>query len=374
MLIALNLSSIKAQTDHKFDSLITAGVHQIYNIKFDAAESTFTFVKKLYPKHPAGYFFYAMIDWWRIVLDLNNEEYDDEFIDKLNYVIEFCDKLLEDDPENVDAIFFKGGALGFRGRLYAVRENFFNAALDGKDALPLVYRAYELDPENTDVQLGFGIYNYYAEVIPREYPFVKPFMIFFPGGDRIKGLQQLKFVAENGKYAKIESIYFLVMLYYRYEKDYLQALEYVNILRRDFPDNPAFHRYQGRIFVKQGDWERSAEIFQKVYDKCISGFPGYNERTLREASYYVGNWYKIDGQLDSAKKYLGICASLSRELDKDKQTGFLANSLLYLGMIYDQQGYRNLAIEKYNEVLEVEEYHGSHELAEKYLETPYKWN
>jgi tetratricopeptide (TPR) repeat protein len=102
-------------------------------------------------------------------------------------------------------------------------------------------------------------------------------------------------------------------------------------------------------------------------------YPGYNKATKREASYYVGNWYKIEEtELDSAKKYLKICESLSRELDVEKQTGFLANTVLYLGMIYDMQGYRNLAIKKYKEVLEIEEYHQSHKLAEQYLANPYK--
>ncbi len=365
-------NGVYSQPKPRFDSLITTGIRQIYNIKFDSAEATFKRMSELYSGHPAGHFFPAMIDWWRIMLDLQVEEYDEEFIEKLDGTIDFCDDILDDDPDNVDALFFKGGALGFRGRLYAVREDFFNAALDGKEALPLVYKAYELEPENKDVELGFGIYNYYAEVIPREYPFVKPFMIFFPGGDRIKGLKQLEDVAQNGRYAKIESRYFLMMLYYKYEENYGKALEYNRLLLGEFPDNPTFHRYEGRIYAKQGDWKTAADKFQNVFDKCVKGFPGYNKKTRREAAYYVGNWYKLDCQFDSAKKYLKISESLSKELDVEKQTGFLANSVLFLGMILDTEGYRKLAIEKYKEVLEIEDYHKSHDLAEKYLKTPCK--
>ena len=35
-----------------------------------------------------------------------------------------CDKLLDVDEKNVDALFFKGGAIGFRGRLRAIRESW----------------------------------------------------------------------------------------------------------------------------------------------------------------------------------------------------------------------------------------------------------
>ena len=75
---------------------------------------------------------------------------------------------------------FKGGAIGFRGRLRATRDSWIKAADDGREALPIVEQASKLDSNNTDVELGFGIYNYYAAVIPDEYPMIKPLMIFFP--------------------------------------------------------------------------------------------------------------------------------------------------------------------------------------------------
>ncbi|MCK7516648.1 MAG: hypothetical protein MZV64_02440 [Ignavibacteriales bacterium] len=97
-------------------------------------------------------------------------------------------KILKD----VDALFFKGGSIGFRGRLRAFRESWLKAADDGREALPIVEQASILDPGNLDVQLGFGIYNYYADVIPNQYPLLKPhMMIFFPDGNREKGIEQL---------------------------------------------------------------------------------------------------------------------------------------------------------------------------------------
>ena len=355
----------------ELDSLITAGVNQIYGIKFKDADSTFKLVMKKYPDNPAGVFFDTMIGWWKIMLDLTSEKYDQKFIGDLGKTIDFCNKILDRDPNNTEAMFFKGGALGFRGRLYSIRKEFFRAALDAKDALPLVYKVHEIAPTNKDVELGFGIYNYYAEVIPEKYPFIKPFMIFFPGGNRIKGIEQIKDVANNGHYAKIEATYFLLQIYYSFEKNYDSAMVYAKKLLKRFPDNPVFDSYRGRIYAHKGDWEKTAEIFHSIYKKCLAGFPGYNERVTREATYYIGNWFKIEGQMDSAIAYLKISARLSKKLDKKKQTGFLANSLLYLGMAYDDLGYRKLAVEKYKETLDVEDFHSSHQLAKKYLKRPY---
>ena len=103
------------------------------------------------------------------------------------------------------------------------RESWLSAADDGREALPLIEHANEVDPKNIDVQLGFGIYNYYADVLPEKYPVVKPFMIFLPSGDKELGIKQLKNAAKNGKYTKYEAQYFLMTLYYRFENDVVNA-------------------------------------------------------------------------------------------------------------------------------------------------------
>jgi len=198
--------------DARFDSIVVKGMKQIYNIEFESANNTFRNLITDYPNHPAGKFFIAMIDWWRILLDTSTDQYDESFFKKLENVIYQSDRILEEDPDNVDALFFKGGAIGFRGRLSSLRDDWLSAADDGRIAMPLVEHAAQLDHKNIDVQLGFGIYNYYAAVIPEEYPIVKPLMIFLPSGDKELGIKQLHNIAVNGKYTKYEAQYFLMTL------------------------------------------------------------------------------------------------------------------------------------------------------------------
>ncbi len=113
-LFAITLQ-IKGQ-DAKFDSTVVKGIKQIYSIELEQAEKTFNELIADYPKHPSGKFFLAMLDWWRILLDTSTEQRDELFFEKIEEVIEHCDKILDEDPENIDALFFKGGAIGFRGR------------------------------------------------------------------------------------------------------------------------------------------------------------------------------------------------------------------------------------------------------------------
>lgn len=367
ILILISLNNLSAQ-DILYDSLVNSGIHQIYNIEFEKATSTFKLVKDIYPNHPSGNFFDAMIIWWKILLDIDNEELDDTFKDKLEIVIDQCDEILDDDPSNIDAYFFKGGALGFRGRLSTIRGDWFDAAADGKDALPLVFTAYELDSTNVDVKLGFGIYDYYAAVIPEQYPIVQPLMIFFPEGNKQNGITALEFVAENGRYAKYEAQYFLMTLNYSYEKNYTKSFNYSQMLTEEFPNNPRFQSFLGRLNIRMDDYPAAIKIFEDILKKANVGLYGYNDKIKREAHYYFGVNYKRLDSLDLALKHLQISEKISRKVDEDEESGFLINAALYMGEIYETLGEKEKAIQMYEEVLDFREFGNSHERAEEHLE------
>ncbi len=248
-------SSARAQwiEDSTVDARVQRGIDYIYNIEFEKADREFAEVIRLAPDHPAGYFFQAMTEWWRILSNFDDESHDKHFYEMLDHVVDICEKRLENNENDVTALFFKGGAVGFRGRLRANRGAWLAAANDGLVALPAVRKAFKLEPANYDVLLGMGIYNYYADVVPSEYPIVKPLMIFLPSGDKKKGLEQLERAAQKARYAKTEAMYFLVQTcYFTYEKQFVRALELARELHERYPRNPLFHRMVGRCYVSMG--------------------------------------------------------------------------------------------------------------------------
>lgn len=366
------LISFPGNAAGNLDSTVEAGIRQIYSLQYSAAETTFRSLIADYPGNPSGRFFLAMVDWWKILVDLDNESYDDIFFQKLEDVIFQCDKILARDSTNIDALFFKGGAIGFRGRLHGIRESWLKAADDGREALPIVQHAARLQPDNVDVQLGFGIYNYYAAVIPQEYPLIKPLMVFFPSGDKAKGIAQLEETARNGRYAKFEARYFLMTLFHGFERDYSRAYTYARMLYNDFPANPVFQRWYGRIAVSMGDAGVYEPVFRDVYNRCAAKETGYVDKAKREAAYYLGVYYRNNSKADSALFYFEQCEALSRKVEKSKQSGFLINAVLYCGMMNDALGRRERAVEYYNKVLAMNDYASSRQQASMYLQTPYQ--
>ncbi len=220
--------------------------------------------------------------------------------------------------------------------------------------------------------LGIGIYNYYAEVVPDKYPVVKPFMIFFPSGDRKKGLEQLDLAARYSKYAKTEATYFLMQNYFVFEKDYLKSLELAKQLHTRYPRNPLFHRYLGRCLVSVGFLSEANEVFLEIEKRFYERQSGFDVYDGREAYYYLGKYDFLAGKLEKAMFNLLKCDSLSRKIDKDGPSGFMSLANLLMGMVYDLQNKRDYALRQYRKVLAMKEYETSHQEAKRYLEKPYK--
>jgi tetratricopeptide (TPR) repeat protein len=366
-------STLSAQwiVSGEFDAMAKRGITAVYNLEFERAESEFSSMVKNYPAHPAGRFFLAMIDWWKILMTIDDESYDDAFIGKMEDVIDLCDSLLAVNPNDVSALFFKGGALGFQGRLRANRSSWIKAANDGRLALPIVQKAYALAPENYDILLGIGIYNYYASTIPEKYPIVKPVMVFFPTGNKQKGIEQLTTASEHAKFAALEAKYFLLQLSYNYERQYSKAYDLSLSLLKQFPNNVVFHRYVGRSAYSLSKYGEAQGAFQEIVKRCENGQRGYSGIAKREAVYYLGMVSMQMQNYETALKYFYQCDELSRQLDKKEPSPFMTMANLRVGMIYDVQKKRNFAIMQYQKVQRLRSFENSHELAKQYLSSPY---
>lgn len=370
-LFAPGIATAQWIEDPVVDGHLQKGIEKIYNLEFEKADQEFAEVVRLQPQHPAGYFFQAMTEWWRLLTNFDDESRDKQFIGMLDKVVDLCEQRLDKNEDDVAALFFKGGAVGFKGRLRSNRGAWLLAANDGLVALPAIRKAFKLDPQNYDVLLGMGIYNYYADVVPGQYPVVKPLMLFLPSGDKKKGLEQLELASEKARYAKIEAKYFLLQTYFMYEKQYVRALELARELHDKFPQNPLFHRMYGRCYVSTGYWGEAFKIFSEVEKRYRNHQTGYDVYDGREAYYYIGRHYFLAGRLEESLQNLYKCDELSRSIDKQAASGFMSMTNLTIGMIYDLQKRRGSALAQYQKVLGMKEYENTYKEARRFMEKAY---
>lgn len=350
--------------------LATVGMDHLYDLRFDEATRAFDGVDRQLPEHPIGPFLKSLTTWWEILLDLSDTSHDRAFFDAMDEVIRRSDRLLKRNPKDVDALFFKGAALGFRGRLRSNRGDWFKAAMDGKRAMDYVLAVPELDPSNDDYVFGKGIYEYFAAVVPDMYPFVKPVMGLFPRGDRERGLELLERTGRQGHYIQTEAVYFLLQINFLYERDYARSLEYARWLTERYPNNSYFHALEARVLVQSGRWTEGAEAFREILDRYREGRFGYNAAIAEQALYYLARERMVRRAFEDALPYLLQLEALSsRTLD---DTYFKVLGRLRQGMSYDALGERELAQQRYRDVLRMKDWADAHARAEDYLDRPYR--
>ncbi len=320
----------------------TDAINAMYDFKFDLAELKFLEFKERYPEHPMPDFLLALNCWWKMMPNIDKEEYTKPFVkDFFMYIeasIEKGEEAIDKDEDNEELAFILAAAYGFKGRYYAEQHSFIKAAGAGSNALDYLYKfkgRAELSPE---FLFGDALFNYYAEWIKKEYPLLRPVLLFFPKGNKELGIKQLKEVAYNAFYTRTEAQYFLMRIYYNEESREDLALPTARYLGTTFPDNGYFQRMYARLAFSQGQWMEAEKVSADILYKLNIGMPGYEAISGRYASFFLGHinkyYYRdkvkaksyfektrefaIQSDGTQLNYYLYATAELARMADEDK--------------------------------------------------------
>ncbi len=345
------------------------GLDRLYDMDFAAANAAFAGIEHSHPGHPVGPFLRALAPWWEIQVDPEDKSRDDAFFDAMDEVIDRCDRRLRRDRDDLDAMFFKAGALAFRGRLHSDRKSWLRAARDGQKALRLLKEVRRRDPGNPDLLLGIGLFDYLADVVPEQYPILKPFARLFPKGNRARGLQELSQAVEQGTFVPTEAAFCLVQIHYIFERDYATALHYARWLRQRYPNNSLFHVYEGRTFARLNLWREARQDLRDILQRHAEGRTGYRGDVTQQALYVLGRDEVKWKQYAEALPYLERLEGLPGHgrIDND----YKAYGRLYRGMALDALGRREEARYWYNRALATRAPDEVHDRARTYLKAPY---
>ena len=311
----------------------TRAVNNMYNFKFDQAESEFRWFKFKYPDHPLPYFLMGLSTWWKIMPNEDDQQYDNTFTAYMDTALVKAEKLYDADENNIEASFFLAAAYAFKGRLYSDRKEWTKAAWASRNALKYLEKSRSKGDLSPEFLFGDGLYNYYRDWIPENYPALKTILWLFPKGNKEDGIRQLKEVANNAFYTRTEAQYHLMRIYGE-ENQLQKAFELAKYLHETFPDNAYFHRYYARSAYAQGripEVERESLVILEKIDKQM---PGYEAVSGRYASYYLGYIrYHLNKDVEQAKSYYKKAVVYS-ELSKAYESAYYHSALVALGRIY----------------------------------------
>ncbi len=311
-------------------------VNMLYNYKFSEADREFRWLQYRYPRHPMPHFLMALAEWWKIVPNTDNKAYDSKFLMHLDSAIVLAERLYDEQEKKVEPAFFLAAAYAYKGRLYSERKMWAKATFAGKNALKYLDRSKGYGELSPELLCGDGLYNYYAEWIPKEYPMLKPIFLFFPKGNKQLGVKQLEDVAFNAFYTRVEARYFLLQIY-SMENQHVKAYDMAKYMWQTYPDNPYFERYFCRTAFVTGRMDEAEKAAGNILAKIERGQVGYEGVSGRNAAYVKGyyqlNFYR---NFDEAKKYYQQAIVFS-EQTKSTGAGYYVSSLVALGKIGEAQ-------------------------------------
>jgi hypothetical protein len=316
----------------------TEAINKMYNFKFAEAEREFRYLKLKYPNHPLPNFLMGLSEWWKIVPNPENARFDTRCMALMDSSIVLAEKIYDlADERQVEASFLMAAAYAFKGRLYAERKNWGKATVAGKNALKYFKKSkgqHELSPE---LIFGDGLYNYYSEWIPANYPLLKPIFWFFPNGNKEAGIKQLEKVSYNAFYTRTEARYFLLQIYGTESRND-KAYQLARYTYEAFPDNPFFQRYYARSAFVMGRMQEAEVQAKSILERIEAGSPGYEGVSGRYASYilayYQQHYYR---DLPKAKQYYQKTIDFALQT-KSEKSGYYWSSMLALAKLSFQEG------------------------------------
>ena len=311
-LLILFCSSLSAQ-DSTALALALKGIDLGTNLHYEESYEVFQKLIELEPDNPRGYFLRSAIYFWMFSEDIKNEEVGNKFRDLSFEAVEIGEAKLEENENDIDAMFFLGGAYGSLGRYYAMTKSYLNAYWYGKKGKNYLEDVVETDSTYYDAYLGLGIYHYLADILPR---FVKILsFIFGIEGDKEQGIRELQLAAEKGTYTKIEAMFFLGAIYTYREREYEKAIEIFNELLEKYPDNPGSLLSLGRCYSNMGQCSSAVAAFNKILKNKES-----QSRLPRGSIYYqLGEvYFKMNDFSRAQNNYLLAIASDTAEVGKKR--------------------------------------------------------
>ncbi len=311
----------------------------IYTSNFTQATQYTNQLAQKYATHPVVPFLRAYIVSWQNYPLQKTDITFPTFEKHINDCISFADALLKQDKNDKEGHYF--AMMGHS--LLAIHESeggSFNESVSyGRSAYTHLKKGMDWCASYPDFYFSTGLYKYYAQQYPDTHPIAKPVMLFFPGGNKIEGLDFLQKSAKISWFSKIESFIYLTSIYSKYENNYKMAMLCSQRLHNTYK-NPFFAlKYCENLILTQ-DYAKAEQILpyfntqeNKMYKVGTALFNGilqekYYKNNQKAITFYqnalsytnvdvrytkdyqamadfgLGRIYKMIGNLEKSKEHL----------------------------------------------------------------------
>jgi tetratricopeptide (TPR) repeat protein len=244
----------------KVHEITTRGIDLLYNLEMEKARLAFDSVSEMAPGDPRGRFFRSMTHFWTYTLRNDDREFA-RFISHSDTVLEICQRLLDQNPDDAGAMFYLGGMHGYRGLAYQLHGSILDAVLEGRKGYKTLEEAVRLRPDLADAQMGFGMFRYFVAKAPRGFGWIASLLGF--DGDLEGGLQSLRVAATKGIYTRSEATFYLAQFLYN-EHRRGEAFSLMESLLLRHPENTLFHVLYASWLFRDDRLDEATDALRKA--------------------------------------------------------------------------------------------------------------
>jgi tetratricopeptide (TPR) repeat protein len=363
------------QTDAAFD--------HFYNMEYVRATDEFEKIVEKHPKDPLAVNHLLTSILMHDLYDtgaMNTGDYaNDSFIgraprptdtkvkDRIKELVHRAENLeeqeLKENPKDVNALYCRGVTRAqFSVYTGLVERAWFSALRNAVGARHDHEHVLELDPNYLDAKMVVGTHNYVIGRLPWSVKVAAALAGL--SGSAEKGLDYLREVAksdgENSVDAKV-----VLTLFLRRERQYDEALGYMNDLAAKYPRNHLFLTEVANLQRAAGRLDEAESVYRKVWQNGREGKYG----TLH---YELAAWGL--GELLRSKKDVAGAAVAYDSVNEapNPDPDILQKANLAAGEMYDLLDKRDLAMKKYQTVLAGNANTGPADLARRYIKEAYR--
>jgi hypothetical protein len=283
-------AAYRAALDHLYDGRPEAALERLGELSAGS------------PEDPLGVYLQALVLCWRLEQRPEAAALDREFEQRVARAVTLAEERLKKDPEDGRALLARGAAHGVRSRFHMFRGHRGDAARDAVRMREDLLRLREQEPGDREALFGLGLYDYYADVLPRIAKVLR-FLARMPGGNRARGLDLIEEAREGAALHEVEVKAQLYEIYAFYEDRPDLALHEIRDLRRRYPGWPLWGlKLAEHLRDRVGDFRESAGVANDILAPRRGGTPGPGAAALARLS--LGESLLLDLRPAAARRAL----------------------------------------------------------------------
>jgi hypothetical protein len=293
MLGALALAAALAAPAPAEDGLRGA-LDLLYDGSTDASLTRLEALAAARPNDPLPAYFAALAFAWKLEQRPASTSLDAELLERADRAISRADARLAKDAADARALFARGAAHGVKSRLHLFRRHAREAAHEAVRMRADLLAARRLDPTDDDALFGLGLYDYYADVLPRLFKLLR-FLLGIPAGDRVRGLAAIELARKASRYHQAEAAAQLYEIQAWYEHDQDAALAQIRGLRERHPDSPLWGlKLAEELRDRLGLYAESVAVAHELLEASHAGRRNYAPVVGRMAYLAEGEALLLD--------------------------------------------------------------------------------